>query len=65
MPMFFFQFEVRPKQTHPKREEYAGAIVNCWVMRDTQSQAEVVARGWIGNENWRITSVEAAMHMTR
>ena len=65
MPMFFFQFEVRPKQTHPKRGEYAGAMVNCWILRDTQSQAEAVARGWIGDEDWRITSVEEAMLMTR
>jgi hypothetical protein len=65
MPMFFFQFEVRPKQTHPKRDEYAGAMVNCWILRDTQSQAEAVAHGWIGDEDWRITGVEEAMLMTR
>src|SRR5436190_9833978 len=34
MPMFFFQFEVRPKQTHPKQDAYAGAMVNCWVLRE-------------------------------
>jgi hypothetical protein len=65
MPMFFFQFEVRPKQTHPKRDQYAGATVNCWVLRDTQSQAKAVARGWIGDEDWRITGVKEAMLMTR
>jgi hypothetical protein len=65
MPMFFFRFEVRPKQTHPKRGHYAGAMVNCWVLRDTQAQAEAVARGWIGDEDWRITGVEEATLMTR
>ena len=65
MPMFFFQFEVRPKQTHPKRTEYGGAMVNCWIQRDTQSQAEAVARGWIGGEDWRIVSVEQASLITR
>jgi hypothetical protein len=65
MPMFFFQFEVRPKGTHPKRKQIGGAIVNCWILRDTQSQAEAVARGWIGDEDWRITSVEEACLMTR
>ena len=65
MPMFFFQFEVRPKQTHPRRDEYSGAMVNCWVLRETQSQAEAVARDWIGDEDWRITRVEAARLMTR
>jgi hypothetical protein len=63
--MFFFHFEVRPKQTNPKRELYAGATVSCWVLRDTQSQAEAVARGWIGDEDWRITGVETATLMTR
>jgi hypothetical protein len=65
MLMFFFQFEVRPKETHPKRDEYEGAMVSCWVLRDTQSQAEAVARGWIGDEDWRITRVETATPMTR
>lgn len=65
MPMFFFQFEVRPKETHSKREQYAGATVSCWVLRDTQNQAEAVARGWIGDEDWRITRVETATPMTR
>jgi len=65
MPIFFLKFEVRPKQTHPKRDQYAGAMVNCWVLRDTQSQAEAVARGWIGDEDWRIIGVLEAMLMTR
>ena len=65
MPIFFFRFKVRPKQTHLKRTEYAGAMVNCWVLRDTQGQAEAVARGWIGDEDWRITAVEDAMLMTK
>jgi hypothetical protein len=63
--MFFFQFEVRPKKTNPEREQYAGAIVNGWVLRDTQSQAEAVARGWIGDEDWRIIRVEVARPITR
>jgi hypothetical protein len=65
MPIFFFRFEVRPKQTHAKRAEYAGGMVNCWVLRDTQAQAAAVARGWIGDEDWRITRIEEAMLMTR
>ena len=65
MPMFFFQFEVRPEHTHPLRDQYAGATVNCWILRDTQSQAEAVAQAWIGDEDWRITRVEEARLMTR
>jgi hypothetical protein len=65
MPMFFFQFEVCPKKTNPEQKEFGGAMVNCWVLRDTQSQAEAVARGWIGDEDWRIIGVEEACLMTR
>src|SRR4051812_36801816 len=65
MPMFFLQFSVRPKQTHAKRGRYGGAMVSCWVLRDTQAQAEAVARGWIGDEDWRITAVEQATLMTK
>jgi hypothetical protein len=65
MPMFFFQFKVRPKETNPKRAHYAGAMVNCWIQRDTQAQAEAVARGWIGDEDWLIIGVEGAKLMTR
>lgn len=65
MPMFFFQFEVRPNQSHPKRTEYGGGMVNCWVMRDTQAQAAAVAREWIDNEQWQVTSVEEARLITR
>lgn len=65
MPIFFFRFEVQPKQTHPRRDQYAGGLVNCWILRDTLSQAEAVARGWIGDEDWRIISKEEAMLMTR
>jgi hypothetical protein len=65
MPIFFFQFEVRPKRTHPKRDQYGGAMVNCWILRDTQSQAEAVARCWIGDDDWRVTRIEQATEMTR
>jgi hypothetical protein len=63
--MFFFRFEVRPTPTHSKSPEYAGAFVNCWVLRDTQDQAEDVAREWISNEGWHIISVDEATLMTR
>ena len=65
MPMFFFQFEVRPKKTHPKHDEYGGASVTCWIQRDTQCQAEAVARGWLADEDWRITAVDETAQITR
>src|SRR6185436_3738377 len=65
MPMFFLQFEVRPKPTHPKRDRYAGAMVNCWVARETESEADAVARGWIGDQHWWVTRSEGGSVMTR
>ena len=44
---------------------YAGARGNCWVLRDTQAQAERVARDCIGDQDWRITGIEEAILMTR
>ena len=63
--MFFFQFEVRPNKTHPQCSRYGGAMVNCWIQQDTQTQAEAVARSWIADEGWRITAIEKATLITR
>jgi hypothetical protein len=65
MPMFFFQFEVQPSKNDPDRNKFGGAIVNCWILRDTQNQAEAVARSWIGGQDWHITRVESASLMTK
>jgi hypothetical protein len=40
-------------------------MVNCWILRETQRQAEAVAYGWIGDQDWRITGVEATTIITR
>jgi len=64
MPTFFFQFDVRPEPTHRKCSEYSGAMVNCWIKGDTQSQAEAVARVW-ADKDWRIVSIERASLITR
>src|SRR5213075_692130 len=60
MPMLHFRFEARPKRTHPNSGEYVGAMVSCWIRRDTQDEAAAVARGWIGDEDWAITAMERA-----
>jgi hypothetical protein len=65
MPMFHFRFEVRPKPTHPKFGHYAGAMVSCWIQRETQDQAVGVARGWIADEDWTIIRTEHADLITR
>jgi hypothetical protein len=63
--MFHFRFDVRPKRTHPKFGEYAGAKVCCWVQRETETEAAAVARGWIGDEHWEIIATEHADLITR
>ncbi|OAI55959.1 hypothetical protein AYO49_05020 [Verrucomicrobiaceae bacterium SCGC AG-212-N21] len=65
MPMYFFQTKVRPKDTHPKIGEYWGAMVNCWIQRESQPEAEAVARDWIDAEHWHLTEFEEAMVITR
>ena len=63
--MFFFQFEARPKKTYPNRHEYGGAVVTCWVQRQTHRQAEAFARGLLADEGWRISAVDEAARITR
>jgi hypothetical protein len=65
MPMFCFQFEARPKKTHPKASEYGGAQINCWIQRDTQDEAESYARGSISDDGWTITHREKAFLVTK
>lgn len=64
MPMFHFRFETRPKRTHPKFGVDA-AMVSCWIKRETLADAAAVARGWIGDEDWRIIATEHAALITR
>jgi hypothetical protein len=63
--MFHFRFKAHPKHTNPGFGKYAGATVCCWVHRETQDEAAAVARGWIGDEDWRITAMEYASQITK
>jgi hypothetical protein len=65
MPMFHFRFEAEPKRTNPDFGRYAGAMICCWVQRKSQDEAAAVARGWIGDEDWRITTMEYASLITK
>jgi hypothetical protein len=49
--MFCFQFEARPKATHPNANEVGGAMVNCWIERGTLEEAESYARGSIADQD--------------
>jgi hypothetical protein len=65
MPIFRFIFDARPKRTNPKFGKYGGAAVSCWIQRDTQGEAESVARGWIADEDWTITAMDEASLITK
>jgi len=63
--MFHLRFEAKPKKTHPKFGEYPGATVSCWIKRDTLADAKAVARGWIADEDWRISAMKHAGIITK
>jgi hypothetical protein len=59
MPMFYFRFEARPKNTSLESAKVGGAMINCWIERETREEAESYARGSIADEDWLITGLEA------
>jgi hypothetical protein len=63
--MYHFIFDALPTSENPKFGTYGGATVGCWVQRETQREAESVARAWIGDQHWTITSLEEASIITR
>jgi hypothetical protein len=65
MAMFCFQFEARPKATHSHANQVGGAMVNCWIQRDTLEEAESYARGSIADEDWTILRKEEGFLVTR
>lgn len=62
--MFFFTFVARPKQDNPRRYEYGGAFVNCWVNRIDQGEAETIARTNIDHHGWQVEARETSCMVT-
>ena len=52
--MHYLQFEATPLRNHPEASTLGGAYVNCWVVAETQSDAETMARKSIIEQLWRI-----------
>jgi len=50
--MFYYMAEVRPGFAHPKFGECDGAVVSCWMQRETHAEAFKTACDWIRNEHW-------------
>jgi len=61
MPIFYFQFEARPK----KPGGTGGAFINCWIDRPTREEAESHVRDAIANQDWSVTRLEEAVLVTR
>ncbi len=65
MPTYYFRFAAQPKDSNPESKICGGAMINCWIVRDSQSEAESYARGSIADEDWIITGLEDASEITR
>ena len=52
--MHYLQFEATPLPQHPEASTLGGAFINCWVVADSQSDAESLARSNITEQFWRI-----------
>jgi hypothetical protein len=65
MATYYFRFVARPKQSHPKSNVYGGAIINCWIVRESQTEAESYARGSLADEDWIVTELEDAGEITK
>jgi len=65
MPMYIIQFKARPMPAHPKGNQYEGAFVTCWIQRDSQIEAETIARRMIADEHWMILGLEDSFSVTK
>lgn len=44
--------------TYDHQEEYGGAHVGCWIKNQTETNARLIAKGWIEESGWVALSVE-------
>ncbi|MCI0704642.1 MAG: hypothetical protein L0241_26605 [Planctomycetia bacterium] len=62
--MYFLSYSVKPSKTHPERQRYGDAWVNCWIDRKTLRAADQIARREIEEQNWDIVERETAEVVT-
>ena len=55
---FFFMFAAKPKEAPRELDAVAGAYVNCWILGDSEQQAEQLARTAIDSNGWDVESLE-------
>ncbi len=63
--MYYFTFLAKPKRSSPKRFDYGGAFVHCWVNVHNQLEAEQSARTNIDGYGWQVESLETSGNVSR
>src|SRR5215213_4849535 len=63
--MYYFMFEGVPAPLNPELATIGGAFITCWLDGSTLSQAEAVARQYIEESGWQITSIKESLIVER
>ena len=63
--MWFLTFEVMPLRSSPELAVYGGAMVNCYIVRETLEQARGIALRMILDEGWCIIDIETEYELHR
>src|SRR3954467_4916800 len=63
--MYYFMFDGVPGPLNPELATVGGAFIICWIDHSTLSQAEAVARQYIEQSGWQITSIEESRIVER
>ncbi|MCB9173473.1 MAG: hypothetical protein H6589_02600 [Flavobacteriales bacterium] len=56
--MFLLTYNVKPNTTNVEYIETCGAFVNCFIEADSFDEANLIARGGIEMNDWRIIELE-------
>ncbi|WKA56218.1 hypothetical protein [Planococcus shixiaomingii] len=65
MAIYYFKFEATPNPDNPEREQYEGAIVNCWVDGTSMKPALTEAAKYVKNEGWKIEKMDDSFKVER
>lgn len=56
--MFFYIYEVAPKESHPQHGMLGGAYVHCWLDLATQEEAHGLASSRLDDAGWIIRACQ-------
>ncbi|WP_028777102.1 hypothetical protein [Shimazuella kribbensis] len=57
MTIYYFMFEAIPHSDNPKKDDCAGAFINCWVDSTDVNLALTEASNYINDEGWEVISM--------